>query len=474
MLIQPPSSLKRIHLIGICGTAMASLAGMLQEQGFEVTGSDLNVYPPMSTFLEKLGIEVFSGFSKENILRVKPDLVVIGNAISRGNPEAEITLDLKLRYASMPELVKEFFIRGRHSIVVAGTHGKTTTTSLIAWLMEHAGLKPGFLIGGIAENFGGSFRLGDGRFFVIEGDEYDTAFFDKGPKFLHYLPDWVVFNNCEYDHADIYPDFEAVKTSFRRLLNIIPQQGKLFANWDEPVVRELSSRAYCDVVTFGMAGEAVWQASDIQYLPENTSFGVLKNQKEWGYFEIPMAGQFNVKNTLAALACLNTLGVPPAALIEGLRLFKNVKRRLEIRGCIRGITVYDDFAHHPTAIRETLRAMRNRFPQGRIWAIYEPRSATSRRNTFQNELAESFDAVDQVVLSSPFSLNKLDPSIRLDINQVVSGLRQRGIVAETAAGADEIVKILTPQLRPGDQVVIMSNGGFNGIHQKILDAIAKS
>jgi UDP-N-acetylmuramate: L-alanyl-gamma-D-glutamyl-meso-diaminopimelate ligase len=474
MLIQPPTSLKRIHLIGICGTAMASLAGMLQEQGFEVTGSDLNVYPPMSTFLEKLGVEVFSGFSKESILRVKPDLVVIGNAISRGNPEAEITLDLKLRYASMPEVVKEFFIRGRQSIVVAGTHGKTTTTSLIAWLMEHAGLKPGFLIGGIAENFGGSFRLGDGRFFVIEGDEYDTAFFDKGPKFLHYLPDWVVFNNCEYDHADIYPDFEAVKTSFRRLLNIIPQTGKLFANWDEPVVRDLSSRAYCDVVTFGMAGKAVWQAIDIQYLQENTSFGVLKNQKEWGCFEIPMAGRFNVKNSLAALACLDAMGVPSATLIEGLRQFKNVKRRLEIRGQVGGITVYDDFAHHPTAIRETLQAMRNRFPQARIWAVYEPRSATSRRNTFQNELAESFDDADQAILSSPFAPDKLDPAVRLDINQVVSMLRQRGKTAETAAGADEIVRIVTPRLRPGDQVVIMSNGGFNGIHQKLLDAIAKS
>ncbi len=471
MLEQSLETIKRIHMIGICGTAMASLAGMLRERGFEVTGSDHNVYPPMSTFLDRLGIPIFAEFSEQNLNAANPDLVVVGNAISRGNPEAEATLNRKVRYASLPEVVKEFFIRGRQSIVVTGTHGKTTTTSLIAWLLEFAGLEPGFLIGGIAENFGSSYKLGAGRLFVMEGDEYDTAFFDKGSKFLHYLPDWVILNNCEYDHADIFPDFESVQTTFRRLINIIPSAGKLFAGWDDEVVRGLSARAFCEVISYGLGTDPIWRAGEIRHTSESTHFVALKNGKQYAELIVPLAGSFNVKNVLAAIACADSLEIPPRTIAAGLRAFKNVKRRMEVRGVARGITVYDDFAHHPTAIRETLQAVRARFPQARLWAIFEPRSATSRRNTFQMELSKVFGAADHVLISNPFAPEKLDPAIRLDVNKVVSELQSQGVAAEQAEGADAIVARIAPRLWPGDKVVIMSNGGFDNIHQKLLRAI---
>jgi UDP-N-acetylmuramate: L-alanyl-gamma-D-glutamyl-meso-diaminopimelate ligase len=471
MIGQSLRTIKRIHLIGICGTAMASLAGMLQERGFEVTGSDHNVYPPMSTFLEKLGIPVFQGFSEPNLRAAAPDLVVVGNAISRGNAEAEATLNWKIRYASLPEVVKDLFIRGSQSIVVAGTHGKTTTTSLVAWLLEFAGLEPGFLIGGIAENFGSSYKVGAGRIFVVEGDEYDTAFFDKGSKFLHYLPDWVIFNNCEYDHADIFPDFASVKTSFRRLINIIPSAGKLFSGWDDEGVRDLSAQAYCEVISFGLGAEPYWRAEEIQHAPESTQFVALKNGKHFAQLAVPLAGNFNVKNVLAATACADSLGISPMLISEGLRGFKNVKRRLEVRGVAREVTVYDDFAHHPTAIRETLQAVRARFPAARIWAIFEPRSATSRRNIFQMELSMAFGVADQVLISNPFAPEKLDPAIRLDVDKLVSDLQCQGVSAGRAKDANAIVGQIVPRLLPGDKVVIMSNGGFDDIHQKLLRAI---
>src|SRR5262245_54342019 len=369
-LYSDPSSVKRIHLIGICGTAMASLAGMLQARGFQVAGSDQSVYPPMSIFLEGLGIRLFEGFSEKHLIPA-PDLVVIGNVVSRGNPEVEHTLNEKIRYASMAEVLKEFFIRGRRSYVVSGTHGKTTTASLLAWLLEAAGLDPSFLVGGIAENFGSSFKLGGSDLFVIEGDEYDTAFFDKGPKFLHYLPERVILNNCEFDHADIYADFEAVKTSFRRLINIIPSRGKLIASWDDPVVRELSAKAFCPVESFGLNGGAQWGARSVEFLEEATRFEALRNGVPWGRFETPLAGGFNVKNCLAAMACAADLGLDSTTVAQGLRTFKNVKRRLEIRGEVKGIMVFDDFAHHPTAIHETLSAVKARYPASRLWAVFE-------------------------------------------------------------------------------------------------------
>jgi UDP-N-acetylmuramate: L-alanyl-gamma-D-glutamyl-meso-diaminopimelate ligase len=465
-----PSSVKRIHLIGICGTAMASLAGMLQAKGYQVAGSDQSVYPPMSTFLERLGIQLFEGFSEKNLVP-RPDLVVVGNVVSRGNPEVEQTLNEKIRYASMAEVLKEFFIRGKRSYVVSGTHGKTTTASLLAWLLESAGLDPSFLVGGIAENFGSSFKLGKSDLFVIEGDEYDTAFFDKGPKFLHYLPERVILNNCEFDHADIYADFEAVKTSFRRLVNIIPSRGKLIANWDDAVVRELSSKAFCPVESFGLASEAQWTARSWEFLEATTRFEAVRNGVPWGRFETPLAGGFNIKNCLAAIACASDLGVSSDRIEEGLRTFKNVKRRLEIRGEARGVTIFDDFAHHPTAIHETLSAVKARYPGSRLWAIFEPRSATSRRNVFQQEFATCFDKADRVVLCSLFAPEKLDASVRLDVARVVQELRARGIEAWQRDSADAIVQEVAPRLKSGDKVLIMSNGGFDGIHQKLLNAL---
>ncbi len=472
MLTESTSKIKRVHLIGICGTAMASLAAMLQSQGLEVTGSDQNIYPPMSTFLESRGIRFFQGFSEQH-LDPSPDLVVVGNALSRGNPEIELALNRKLRYASMAEVLKEYFIRGKQSLVIVGTHGKTTTTSLLAWLVESAGIDASFLVGGIAENFGGSFKLGQGNLFIIEGDEYDTSFFDKGPKFLHYLPDWVIFNNCEYDHADIYSDFEAVQLSFKRLLNIIPSHGRLFAGWDDPVVRELSSRALCPVESFGLEGPAQWTAHSIEILPDVTRFEVWREGIFWERFETRLSGIFNVKNALAAMVCAHALGIERTVLRQALREFRNVKRRLEVRGMVNDVTVFDDFAHHPTAIRETLMAVKARYPDSRVWAIFEPRSATSRRNVFQNEFARCFAPADRITLCRPFAAEKLESSLRLEVEQIVKNLKERGVSADWQDSADAIVASVVPQLEKGDKLVIMSNGGFDGIHEKFLGALRR-
>jgi UDP-N-acetylmuramate: L-alanyl-gamma-D-glutamyl-meso-diaminopimelate ligase len=337
--------------------------------------------------------------------------------------------------------------------------------------LEEAGLNPGFLVGGIAENFGSSFKLGTGDLFIVEGDEYDTAFFDKGPKFLHYLPEWVIFNNCEFDHADIYPNFEAVRLSFQRLINLIPSKGKLIAGWDDPVVRDLSAKAFCPVESFGLEDEPLWKAGSIQVLEEVTRFEIFKGGTFWGRFEIPLAGTFNVKNAIAAVACAQGLGVESEALDRGLRSYRNVKRRLEVRGEVRGVTVFDDFAHHPTAIHETLKAVRARYPNSRLWAIFEPRSATSRRNVFQKKFVRCFESADHVVLCSPFSPEKLDPAARLDVGQLVRELRETGMSADHCDSADDIVQHVTPNLVKGDKVVIMSNGGFDGIHGKLLESL---
>ena len=457
-------------MVGICGTAMASLAGMLHARGFTVTGSDQSIYPPMSIFLEGLGIPLLQGFSARN-LDAEPDMVVIGNAISRGNPELEAVLNRRLNYTSMPEVLKELFIRGKKPIVVAGTHGKTTTTSLLAWILDDAGFQPNFLIGGIAENFGSSFKLGKGEIFVIEGDEYDTAFFDKGPKFLHYLPESVILNNCEFDHADIYPDFEAVKTSFRRLINIIPSEGKLIAGWDDWVVRELSRKAFCSVESFGLCEEAQWRAEQIETLENSTHFTLWNEGTSLGDLEIPLAGNFNVKNVLAAIVYAQNIGIKIETIRSALHKFKNVKRRLEVRGTVKNITLFDDFAHHPTAIQETLMAVSARFPKRRIWAIFEPRSATSRRNIFQEAFSKAFDAADRVVIASAYASDKIEPALRLNVGGLVADLNKRGIQAAECSCADEIIRHVTPQLESGDVIVVMSNGGFDGIHEKFLKAL---
>ncbi len=463
---------QKIYLIGICGTAMASLAGMLREKGYAVSGSDSDVYPPMSDFLARLEIPVFKGFNAENIQKTKPDLVVIGNALSRGNVEIEYVLDSGLRYASMAETVKELFIRGKQSIVVAGTHGKTTTTAMLAWILEVAGRKPSFLVGGIAENFGSSFQLRDGPDFVIEGDEYDTAFFDKGPKFLHYLPRIVLLKNIEFDHADIYADLEAIKTAFRRLINIVPRSGLIVAGIDSPVVRELIPAAFSRVATAGL-GTGEWQAVNIKTTADGMDFEILRSDSNTGSFAIPLPGTFNVQNALGAIIVARDLGIPDEVIRRALSTFKSVKRRLEIRGEVNGIVVYDDFAHHPTAVQETLRAVRERHPHARVWAVFEPRSQTCRRKIFEPAFIQSFDPADVILIARVYGASHLAPAETLSPDRVAEGIRARGKRAFTFASTAEIVSFVASEARPGDHVVIMSNGGFDNIHVKLLERLRR-
>lgn len=456
------------HLIGICGTAMASLAGMLKAKGFTVTGSDANVYPPMSTQLESLGIPLCQGYQAEN-LSPHPDYVVVGNAIPRGNPEVEYMLNERLRYGSMPEVLKEQFIRGRHSVVVAGTHGKTTTTSLMAWVMDVGGLNPSFLIGGIAENFGASFRVTDSNYFAIEGDEYDTAYFDKGPKFMHYLPDTVILNNIEFDHADIYADLTSYEKAFRRLINLIPGRGHLIAGFDSPIVEEIADAAYCEVDSFGVDNsEARWQARDIDFSGEQTSFVVLYEGKEYARISTPLVGRFNVRNCLGVIAAAERLGIARERVVEALATFQSVKRRMQVRGCVGGVTVIDDFAHHPTAVRETLEAVRQRYQGQRIIAVFEPRSWSSRKKVFQHDYETAFDSADMIVIAPVFESFKLQAADQFSPEQLVEALVATGKPAWAISGADNIVAHLSDRIAAGDVITIMSNGGFGGIHEKML------
>jgi UDP-N-acetylmuramate: L-alanyl-gamma-D-glutamyl-meso-diaminopimelate ligase len=460
----------KYYLIGICGTAMASLAGMLQASGFVVEGSDSDVYPPMSDFLERIGIRAYKGYRAENLVESKPDVVVIGNALSRGNPEVEAVLDSGIRYASMAETVKELFIRGKNSIVIAGTHGKTTSTAMMSWVLEQAGRKPSFLVGGIAENFGTSFQISNGADFVIEGDEYDTAFFDKGPKFLHYLPRIVILKNIEFDHADIYADLEALKTSFRRLINIVPRSGLIVAGVDSPVVRELIPGAFSRVATVGIdSGD--WRAENIQSSEAGMTFDVTNGATHVGKFSIPMLGTFNVRNALDVIVASKELGVDHGVLQAGLSSFKSVKRRLELKAEVNGVRVYDDFAHHPTAVLETLSAVRQRYPQNRIWAIFEPRSQTCRRRIFESAFIKAFDPADGAVIARVFGGSKLALEDQLSPERLVEGIQARGRTAVTFDTTGEIVEFIAGKAAAGDHVVVMSNGGFDGIHGKLLNAL---
>jgi UDP-N-acetylmuramate: L-alanyl-gamma-D-glutamyl-meso-diaminopimelate ligase len=467
------------HLIGICGTAMASLAGMLQARGHKVTGSDENVYPPMSTMLEGLGIPVTQGYGPRH-LTPAPDCVVIGNALSRGNAEVEETLNRRLVYRSAAEVIKEEFIRGRRSLVVAGTHGKTTTTSIATWVMECGGLNPSFLVGGVVQNFGASFRVTDSDYFIIEGDEYDTAYFDKGPKFMHYLPETAIVGNIEFDHADIYKDLDAVKLAFRRLMNLVPSNGRLVAGWDSPAVREVVSemgdRLHTRIETFGTCDDARWRARDIDYTSGAlTRFRVLREGEEWGEFEMPLIGDFNVRNCLSVIVAADAWGVSREKIREALATFQSVKRRMQVRGTERGVTVIDDFAHHPTAVRETLGALRSKYDAGRLFAVFEPRSATSRLAIFQTDYARAFDHADYVVLSTVFAREKGSSyGALLATDELVKEIASRGRPAVCLDGADAIVAHLAPALREGDVVAVMSNGGFGGIHDKLLDALRRT
>jgi len=465
-----------IHLIGICGTAMATLAAMLKRKGFNVRGSDQDVYPPMSDFLHAEGIPALVGYRPEHISQ-DIDLVVVGNAISRGNPELEEVLDRKIRYCSLPEAIREHFLWGARSIVVAGTHGKTTTTAMIGWLLTHGGVDPSVLVGGIVRNFGeqgSSYRLGLGRDFVIEGDEYDSAFFDKTAKFLKYLPDIAIVNNVEFDHADIYRDLEAVTLAFRRLINLVPRRGLLLVGADSPGARALADAAKSRVETFGTSDPTPsldWQAHDLEPTCDTTRFKVRRHGSPFGSFEVPLVGAHNVRNALAAIAVATETGVSVDRIAEGLRAFAGVKRRLEVVGVADGVTVYDDFAHHPTAVAETLAALRAANPKARIWAVFEPRSASSCRRVFQDDFARAFAGADEVLLAPVFR-STLPEDERLSIPQLVRDLESRGQRAREAASIDDIVSAVVAEHRPGDLVVLMSNGGFGGIHQKLLRALA--
>jgi len=457
---------QHVHLIGVCGTAMASLAAMLKQRGFRVTGSDAAAYPPMSDFLAAHGIKVAEPYAEAN-LKPRPDLVVVGNAISRGNAELEHVLDQRILMRSLPQVLQEYFLRGRESIVVAGTHGKTTTTSMLSWIFETAGVKPSFLIGGIAENFNSSFAVRQGKHFIIEGDEYDTAFFDKGPKFLHYMPDAVVLTSVEFDHADIYPDLDAVKTSFKRLVNLIPRRGLLVA-WDASLnVDDCIARAFCRVERYGFSETAHWQIREMRFEPGRTMWAVFRGGERWSDFEFPLAGDYNVLNATAAAAMASGYGIAPETIYSALLTFKSVKRRLEVKAEVNGITIIDDFAHHPTAIAGTLRALRTVYPGRRLWAVFEPRSNTLRRKVFEAELVRSLTLADQVIIASVYRADAIPEAQRLSVAAIVEGLVRAGKPARELADADAIVAALAPELRSGDVVAILSNGGFGGIYDKL-------
>src|SRR5437868_2589744 len=450
------------HLIGICGTAMASLAGMLQARGHLVTGSDQNVYPPMSVMLADLGIKVMQGFDAVH-LSPTPDCVIVGNAIPRGNPEVEETLNRKLLYRSQAEVVKEEFIRGRHSLAIAGTHGKTTTTSIAAWVMDQGGLNPTFLIGGVAQNFGASFRVTDSDYFIIEADEYDTAYFDKGPKFMHYLPEIAIVNNIEFDHADIYKDLDAIKLAFRRFMNLVPGNGRLIAGWDSTPVREvigeMGKRLFTRLETFGTSDDAKWQARDIAYVGELTHFTVVRQGREWARFHIPLIGEFNVRNCLAVIIAADAWGIERETIRDALASFKSVRRRAEVRGEKRGVTVIDDFAHHPTAVRETLEALKQKYFGRRLIAVFEPRSWSSRLAVFQEDYAHAFRHADYVIIASVFDSRKAtEKGSVLDTQKLISDIAAQDKPAYGIAQAADIVRHLTPELQTADVVAIMSNG----------------
>src|SRR6201996_4513040 len=467
---------KHIHLIGICGTAMASLAGMLQLQGHRVTGSNTAAYPPMSDQLAALHIPIHEPYAERN-LEPRPDLVVVGNAISRGNVELEYVLDTRIPFCSMASILHDEFLPGRESLVVAGTQGKTTTTSMLAWIYEVASRRdpafaPSFLIGGVAENFGTSFMVRPTRPFLLEGDEYDTAFFDKGPKFLHYFPDALILTHVEFDHADIYADLPAVKTAFKRLVNLVPRRGRIVAFDGSENVSECVAKAFCAVERYGFDPLSHWRLTDLRHEGALTRWTVTRAGVAFADLSLPMAGAHNALNATAAAALAAGQGVPTEAIVEALATFKSGKRRLGVRSIVGGGTIIDDFAHHPTAIRETLRALRESYPNQRLWAVLEPRSNTLRRNVFELDLVDSLALADRVVLASVFKSESIPANERLHPENVVSALNTRGVPASLLADADAIVEAVVQQLHEGDVVAILSNGGFGNIYGKLPKAIA--
>ncbi len=461
---------EHIHLIGIGGTGMTSLAGLLHESGCRVTGSDGALYPPTSTILADLGVEVYEGFDAAH-LDPAPDLVVIGNAISRGNAEAEAVLDNRLRYTSMPRLIHDRFLTGRHSIVIAGTHGKTTTASMLAAVLTHAGRQPGFLIGGQPHDLTRPFAVGKGPAFVIEGDEYDTAFFDKGPKFMHYRPDTVLLGTVEFDHADIYRDLEQIRLAFRRLINLVPRRGRIIRYEECEVTREVTEGAMAPVEGYGLDA-GVWRAVDLDERPDGSAFRILHDGQPFAEIELKLSGPHNVRNALGVAAAAAEQGLSAGEIAAGLNGFRGVRRRLELRGVQSGVAVLDDFAHHPTAIEETLKAVRNRTSGGRVWAVLEPRSWSLRRNVFQQRLVEVFDAADEIIVAPVFRPEQIPADNRLDVPALVEALLARGARARHIAEVGSIVERVATEAADGDVVVVMSNGAFDGLHDRLLEFLA--
>jgi UDP-N-acetylmuramate: L-alanyl-gamma-D-glutamyl-meso-diaminopimelate ligase len=469
--LPPPGS--HVHLIAICGVGMASLAGLLQSRGYRVTGSDQNIYPPMSTYLAEIGIDVLAGYHTEH-LTPRPDLIVVGNAVSRNNPEAEAALSQNIPHISFPQALGRFLIGARTSLVVAGTHGKTTTTALAAWVLTRAGLDPGFFIGGVPLNFGSGWRVGAGDYAVIEGDEYDTAFFDKGPKFLHYRPRNVILTSVEFDHADIYRDLDHLKSAFTRLLDIIPNDGLLLVCGDYPAAMEIAGSARCRRFSYGIGEDVEWTPSHLDFQEGRTFFDVCYRGKRDARIEAGVIGRHNVINSLAVYAMGRAMGIAPEKLLDGFRTFTGVKRRQELRGERRGVLVIDDFAHHPTAVRETIEAVKAAYRGRRLWAVFEPRSNTSKRNIFEKEFADALALADRVIVAGVYQPEKVPETERISVENVVRQINRvsgeaRAELIETAL---EIASHVAAEARSGDVVLVMSNGGFDAVQDKILQELA--
>ncbi len=467
--MRPSKATEHIHLLGIAGAAMAPVAGMLKERGFHVTGSDVNVYPPASTLLDSLGIRWYEGYRSEN-LKPAPDLCVVGNVVARGNSEVEYILDEKLPYCSMPQLLEEYFIPKHTSIVIAGTHGKTTTTAMLAWIFQVAGRKPDFLVGGVAPNFGDrSYGLGGGEEFIIEGDEYETAFFDRVPKFLHYHPDELILTSLEYDHADVYPDLASIALQFRRLVNLVPRRGRILIWGESPELKATVAKAFCPVETFGLTHKCDWCAGDIQWHDGATEFRVAFRGREVARVRTPVAGKHNVLDALAAIALAYGRGVECEAIEQAMATFVSVRKRMEIKGESGGVLVVEDFAHHPTAIRMTLEATRTRWPGRKIWAVVEPRSNTMRRKIFQHVLPEALAIADAILIGPVNRPQLIEEGERLSPESISQSLVERGKPAKAFGSTDAIVDYLADAARPGDLVMVMSNGSFDGLSGKLLE-----
>ncbi len=462
-----PDDVHHIHIMGICGTGMGALACGLKSIGFHITGSDENVYPPMSEFLTDTGIAVTAGYSADN-LEPRPDLVIVGNVIRRDNPEAVGLANSSIPYASFPQCLDQYFLAGKKSLVICGTHGKTTTSSLLATMLHVSGVSPGFMIGGLVKAFNSNFRVGTSDFFVVEGDEYDTAFFDKGPKFLHYRPQIAVITSIEFDHADIYTDLSAVIRSFSRLVEIMPADGTIIACWDDPVVQDVVSNASCNVLKYGEAANLNYTLKNLEISPEISSFSVIKNGNKYGKFNSIMPGRHNALNALAVIAVMDTIGITQDRIEYALPRFQGVKRRQEVRGIIRGITVIDDFAHHPTAVKETLSALKAAYYGHRLIAVFEPRTNSSRRNIFQQTYVSSFDNADQVLIKEPMALTGIPEDERLSAIKLTADLCDQSCDAKHFATTESILEFLKESSREGDVIAILSNGGFDNIHTRLI------